>query len=224
MYGKNYLQAFTEIPRGNRSFYCHSFQSFIWNQIASFRFRTYGLQLVIGDLVVKKKASNENKEEEKNEKDTKIEKVKLNYIRDFDNEDVILIDESNINDYAIFDVVLPLIGPQTQNPKNAVNDEIRRLLSELEIDHEKQLNTVGDIFYITGKYRRFLAKPIDLKYELVNYDDNTIRLFSTDLDKLNKVEYNCANEGSKLGIKLDFFLPSSTYATILVRELSRQNV
>lgn len=240
MHNKNYFQAFAEIPRNSRFFYCHSFQSFIWNQIASYRFRTYGLKLIIGDLVIKKrnliganadentktnkddKLSKDDKLNEEND-ELKNEKVKFNYIREFDNEDVVVIDESNINNYTIYDVVLPLIGPKVQNPENSVKDEIKRLLDELELS-EDQVNSVNDLFNVKGSYRRFLCKPVDLKHEIVKYEDNTIRLFETDLDKLNKIEHKVENTGTKTGIKIEFCLPTCSYATVLIRELSRQNI
>ena len=236
LYGTNYLQAFSEIPRNNRSFYCHSFQSFVWNRIASYRFRTYGLKLIKGDLVIRRqdlfnskpaeplngKATNACDQETLKEDAKHNDRVKLNYIREFDDEDVVVVDETNIDDYTIFDVVLPLIGPKVQNPENSVKDEIKRILDELEIG-EDYLESVGDMFFMKGSYRRFMAKPIDLKYEIVKYEDNTVRLFESDLDKLNNVKHKVENAGTKTAILLEFCLSSSSYATVLIRELSRQN-
>lgn len=237
VHGTNYFQAFTEIPRNSRSFYCHAFQSFIWNQIASYRFRTYGLRLVKGDLVIQKKKKDQNGEtvdkndngepagDDKAEKSKagKNERLKMNYIREFENDDVIVVDDSNLEDYTILDVVLPLIGPEVRNPENAVKNEIDRLLIECGVS-EEQMRSVGDIFFTKGGYRRFLAKPIDLEHEIVRYEDNTIRLFDTDLDKFQHVNHHAPNEGSKTAVKLEFSLPSCTYATVFIRELSRQNV
>ena len=230
-HGTNYFQAFTAIPRNSRSFYCHSFQSFIWNQIASYRFRTYGLKLVKGDLVIRRKDLSDENGKETSEPDDKVEKSKatknerqkLNYIREFENNDVIVVDESNLEDYTIFDVVLPMIGPEVRNPENTVKDEIARLLTECRVTDE-QLRSIGDIFFTRGSYRRFLAKPIDLKHEIVRYNSNTVRLFESDLDKFLKINQNVEKEGSKMAVKLEFSLPSCTYATVLIRELSRQNV
>lgn len=242
-HGTNYFQAFSEIPRNSRSFYCHAFQSFIFNWIASYRFRTYGLKLVKGDLVIRKKdrvgsdgtgkemadRSSDNGEANGDEgelekgKAAKSERQKLNYIREFENEDVIVLDDSNLTDYTIFDVVLPLVGPEARNPENSVKDEIERRLIECGVTDE-QMRSVGDIFFVRGGYRRFLAKPVDLKHEIVRYEDNTVRLFETDFDRFNQVSHNVKNEGSKIAVKLEFSLPSCTYATVLIRELSRQNV
>lgn len=249
MHGTNYFNAFSEIPRNSRSFYCHAFQSYIFNWIASYRMRTYGLKLAEGDLVIRKKQrldeagketadepadapNGESNGESKGEpngasgekgKTAKSERQKLNYIRDFENEDVIVLDDSNMADYTIFDVVLPLVGPEARYPENSVKGEIQRLLLECGVSDE-HMRSVGDIFYVRGSYRRFLAKPVDLKHEIVHYETNTVRLFDTDFDRFNQVNHNVKNEGTNTAVKIEFSLPSCTYATVMIRELSRQNV
>lgn len=218
LYDTNYLNALTNIPRNNRSFFCHSFQSYVWNLIATYRIRTYGLKLVKGDLVVTKKEQNDlNKVDE-----LKQERLKLNYVREFDDEDVIVIDDSNIDNYSIFDIVLPLVGPKVKNPENSVKNEIKRLLDELGIT-EEELNNVNSVFFLKGTYRKLLAKPANVKHEIVKYENNAIRLYDSDLDRLNKIKHPVEIAGTKTAIKIEFCLPSSAYATVLIRELTRHN-
>ena len=48
-----YTQAIQSIPQDTRLFFVQSFCSVVWNHIASYRLREYGLKLVEGDLVMK---------------------------------------------------------------------------------------------------------------------------------------------------------------------------
>ena len=43
-----------KIPRNTRLMYVHSYQSFVWNKVASWRIQELGLTPVVGDLVWKK--------------------------------------------------------------------------------------------------------------------------------------------------------------------------
>ena len=48
-----YRKALQSIPHDSRLFYVQSFCSLLWNHVASYRIREYGMELVEGDLVVK---------------------------------------------------------------------------------------------------------------------------------------------------------------------------
>lgn len=51
-YGKDaYEQAISNVPFARRVMYLHSYQSFLFNEMASFRIAKYGSKLVQGDLV-----------------------------------------------------------------------------------------------------------------------------------------------------------------------------
>lgn len=48
------VHALMNIPHNWRGFYLHTFTSLLWNHLASYRVREYGLKPVEGDLVLKK--------------------------------------------------------------------------------------------------------------------------------------------------------------------------
>ena len=52
------MSALMGIPHNWRSFYVHCFTSLLWNHLASFRVKEYGLRPVEGDLVLKKVNNN----------------------------------------------------------------------------------------------------------------------------------------------------------------------
>ena len=71
----------------------YAYLGFIWNKIVSRRIAKFSLKLIIGDLVY-----------------------------DPQHNQVIFIDDGNIHKYTIYDVVLPLPGPDTLKPANEIAD------------------------------------------------------------------------------------------------------
>ena len=51
---RDYSAAFGAISKGTRFIYIHAYQSFVWNKAVSERLRNFGLEVLIGDLVIDK--------------------------------------------------------------------------------------------------------------------------------------------------------------------------
>jgi len=88
----------------------YAYLGFIWNKIVSRRIAKFSLKLIIGDLVY-----------------------------DPQHNQVIFIDNGNIHKYAIYDVVLPLPGPDTLKPANEIAEWYEDFLKADELT-EKNLN------------------------------------------------------------------------------------
>jgi len=58
---KDYISALQKIPRNIRLLYIHAFQSYLWNMAVSKRIELYGLQPIVGDLVLLEKSSENEK-------------------------------------------------------------------------------------------------------------------------------------------------------------------
>lgn len=114
-----------------------------------------------------------------------------------------------------------------------------RLLQMLAEDGITLQNFVGnDPLSLKGSYRKIIAKPDNLSWELVNYTDETVRLFDTDLDMILGVQGRkdgvCPKDDEtedkkkdaevKKALKVEVSLGSSTYATIFARELTKGHV
>jgi tRNA pseudouridine13 synthase len=75
-----------------------------------------------------------------------------------------------------------------------------------------------------GAYRRIVQRPADLTWQFFSYSDPTSPLVQTDLSVLRKEPPPQGDgKGSMRAVVLSFMLPSSTYATMLLRELTKQS-
>ena len=107
----------SQIPRNTRMIYVHSWQSLVWNKIASWRIRELGRAVQIGDIVGKptNKLSKEAEPYDKHGEEDVEEKCS----DDGDSSsDVEFVNEDNISSYSFKDVLLPLPGWNVKLPKN----------------------------------------------------------------------------------------------------------
>merc|ERR1712070_113978 len=75
-------------------------------------------------------------------------------------------------------------------------------------------------YSVVGIYRYLLARPGDLDWNILHYKQPTDDLSYTDLDALQN-NPKPMNDGDLKALQLAFTLPSSTYATMLLREIMR---
>ena len=96
----------------------HGFQSFIWNKAVSERIRRFGRKVLVGDLVVKKENADVIEEVQEVEEANEEEEQDTNKNGGLDSA-VIVVTEANLADYAIEDVVMPMVGHSIRMPPNA---------------------------------------------------------------------------------------------------------
>ncbi|CAF0783295.1 unnamed protein product [Brachionus calyciflorus] len=192
----DYLGAFQFIPRNMRLMYLHAYQSYVWNEATSKRIEMYGLVPVVGDLVIKK---------------------------DETNEMTIILNENNLKDYSIEDVVLPLPGYNIVYPENKVKEYYVEILRKDELNFDSFKNKIKD-FSLGGDYRNILVKPKDMVYEILRYSDKNQILTKSDWDMINPnsesiTEQLTKDESTLKAICLEYNLPTSSYATMALREI-----
>ena len=124
--------------------------------------------------------------------------------------------------------MLPLIGPNTRDPENECGPMFDRLLKENGLTRSMIDNLKDRSFVCNGQYRKLLCRPTDVDYEVLEYSDELQPLLQNDLMKLDGHQVERLVEKAKPGEKrlqamvVGFSLPSSSYATMFMRELMKR--
>ena len=197
----DYKRAFTCIPKTLRMMFLHAVQSLIWNQVASHRVDAVNREaVVVGDLV-----------------------------RPTDDSEVHVVTDVDLAEkrYSIDDVVLPVIGTKTVLPKNETGELFEKLLKDQGVSLDMFRKLQDRDLAVGGDYRKLVCRPTDVDCQLLDYYDGLQPLIQTDLMKLNRQELTILprrNEGDKplMGMIVGFTLPSSSYATMALRELMKR--
>uniref|UniRef100_T1IV34 ENTH domain-containing protein n=1 Tax=Strigamia maritima TaxID=126957 RepID=T1IV34_STRMM len=198
------------IPRNTRLMYIHSYQSFIWNRIVSERIKKFGIHVLNGDLYFKKDDP-ENSDVIKTKRNNDMPSI-------YNSDD----NDTNID---IFDVVMPLPGSSVIMPKNDVAQIYEEILKEENMDFSKSYSNVR-AYALHGGYRKLVVLPGNMSSTIRKYDDSTIPLVFSDLeilkDSSSTTEFVESEEstGVHTAVCIEFSLPSSSYATMALREVN----
>ena len=134
----------------------------IWNKIVSRRLKTYGTEVLIGDL----------------------------FIQDMKNDDtnnISYVTEENRKDIQLEQIVLPLPGYDIKYPLNEIHSWYKDLLNEDGINIDQMKYHVKD-YSLPGNYRQFLIRPGQVEYRIVYYENITDDPLQSDYDRLNNRE------------------------------------
>ncbi len=113
-----------------------------------------------------------------------------------------IVTSENLHEFSIFDVVLPLIGRDSMKPTNEIGAFFDSSLAEIDL---KLLHSEKTLFDLPGSYRSLLQRPINL---------GICELFHSDADEF----ITETSTGVLRALQLKFTLPTSAYATMLLRE------
>ncbi|XP_073475749.1 pseudouridylate synthase 7 homolog isoform X2 [Aquarana catesbeiana] len=135
----------------------------------------------------------------------------------------VVVEENDIESYSIHDVVMPLPGFDVIYPKHKLAAAYEEMLAADKLDIKNMRHRIKD-YSLAGAYRKLLIRPQDVSWEIVAYDDTRIPLVGTDLEKLEGKPLPVFNEDGKYkALKMEFSLPSSTYATMAIREVLKMD-
>ncbi|GAX27746.1 tRNA pseudouridine13 synthase [Fistulifera solaris] len=200
----DYKRAFSCIPKTLRLMFIHAFQSFLWNAAVSARL-TQDANVQVGDLVLA--------EDEKADDNTHST-VKALSQADIDS-----------SQFTILDLVFPLIGYKSVLPKNSSGELLERLMTDQGITRDMLKRIEDRDLTCPGDYRKILCKASDVTSRILSYNDPLQPLIQTDLMKVNNVDIEASDgeaDRGLLGMTISFTLPSSSYATIFLRELMKR--
>lgn len=168
----------------------------------------------------------------------------------FDRARALTEEEANSGQYTIFDIVLPLPGYDIIYPDNDTGTFYRTFMSSPEggeLDPDDMRRKQRE-FSLSGSYRKIVERiGENFEVQAYSYDKDEEQFVTTDLDLINKgktqndtiqgkgigkeegdkagSESESGKErGAKVAVVLRFQLGSSQYATMALRELSRNGI
>ena len=227
--------ALMQIQRNLRLMYVHAYQSLVWNSAAGRRWEKYGDTVVEGDLVVSGDAhATANQVDESGEViiQPAVEDRAVGE-QDFVRARPLSKEEAESGRYTITDIVLPLPGFDVAYPANEIGEFYKEFMQSERgggLDPYNMRRKWKD-FSLSGGYRKFLARPAAIEWEVRSYTHETEQLVKTDVDRIteatgtstqqNQMEDIIHSDGTdeKVAVILKMQLGSSQYATMALREM-----
>lgn len=177
---RDFMGALRSITRGMRMMYCHAFQSFVWNHVASYRWSKYGSKVIVGDLVLVDDDLPRLSPDEDGDRESNSDEEQF-----YASARSLTQEEVASGKHSIFDVVLPQPGFDMVYPPNDVGDFYVEFMARPEnggID-PYNMRRVHKEFSLSGNYRHLMGRFMDEpEYALRVYTDDTEQMYPTDLD------------------------------------------
>ena len=76
-------------------------------------------------------------------------------------------------------------------------------------------------YMLSGAYRYILGRAGNMEWKILRYNDPQCDLAITDVDRINEVSESKHDDGILKALQIAFTLPSSTYATMMLREVMK---
>ncbi|RXM92477.1 Pseudouridylate synthase 7-like [Acipenser ruthenus] len=133
------------------------------------------------------------------------------------------LSESEVADYSIHDVVMPLPGFDVIYPTHTIGDGYKEMMEADGLDINNMRHKIRD-YSLSGAYRKIITRPQEVSWEVISYDDLKIPLVHTDVEKLEgKLPPVYPKEGQYRALRMEFSLPPSCYATMAIREVLKMD-
>ncbi|CAD6439447.1 71a5dcd1-d474-4572-b7da-8fd8a36db73c [Sclerotinia trifoliorum] len=189
----DYAGAILSISRHLRTMYVHSYQSFIWNVVASRRWERYGDKVIEGDLVLIESKATEQRDEVDENGEVVIHAsggdAALSSDEIFQRARCLSAEEAGSGNFTIFDIVLPMPGFDIEYPGNKIGDYYKEFMASEQgggLDPADMRRKIKD-FSLSGSYRNLIGQVKEgMTFEVKTYHDEREQLVETDLEIVEK--------------------------------------
>lgn len=187
--------------------YLHSYQSLVWNHVATKRLEVHGRKVVVGDFIAL----------------GELPRGKVTAPEGGPGINVIEIkSENDATVFNLCDVVLPLPGHSIEYPPSCVKF-YEDFMHQHGLDPHSMKRKTKECS-LPGCYRNIASRASELSWNIVKYSRRDQPLLQSFFDNSlhDTPSTDTANpDDMKLALVLKFKLKPSEYATILLRELTR---
>eukprot|EP01127_Copromyxa_protea_P007970 TRINITY_DN1812_c0_g3_i1.p1 TRINITY_DN1812_c0_g3~~TRINITY_DN1812_c0_g3_i1.p1 ORF type:complete len:726 (+),score=254.94 TRINITY_DN1812_c0_g3_i1:197-2179(+) len=129
------------------------------------------------------------------------------------------VTEENKSEFTIQDVVLPLPGHSILYPKNELYDFMKEIMAKDGLDIQ-EMERKQFLFSLPGGYRNLIEKAQDFTYSIRKFTEYSDQLALTDADILEGKTLP-ETQGQHTALVIEMGLGSGSYATMLIRELTK---
>ena len=227
------MGAYNRSPKASRLICIHAYQSYIWNLAVSERLSRYGFECIEGDLVTELECFVDETDvtlgEPDDSRDVSSSKINSKLINDM----VSVVKAEDVSKYNIRNVVLPLPGSSVKLPNNAMKEFYEELLAKDGLTLKSFGTNCHAQYNSSGTYRKVVEIPTEFEYKIIPYNDINAELADTELLKIRGGENHVApreiincdiSDGYRYNaLQLKFTLSSGSYATMLLRELTKNS-
>ena len=200
-----FLNAFQSLPKNLQLMYAHAHQSLVFNEAASARCAAHGPRPVAGDLVLARRGGGASSATPES---SATERLRAG-------ADVVRLTAEDVGNYSAFDVLLPLPGSGVEYPTFPGADAAYAT----KLDTYK--SAAHPQYSLSGAYRHCFVRPANLRLRVVAYGARDAQLLATD-DRSDAPPLDVA-PGPDLALVASFALPTSSYATVCLREMTKQS-
>lgn len=231
--------ALRSIQYNLRTMYVHAYQSTVFNHAAARRIEKHGFKVIEGDLVIVDPNDSRNAEKLEDVDDQGEVIIRPSIDRsnapvvDHERARPLSKQEVESGKYTVRDIVLPLPGYDIVYPTNEIGEFYKEFMAKDKLDPHNMRRAWKDVS-LCGGYRKVVARPLQISYELKTYAHEDEQLVQTDLERLIAEAAGSKENGSnghvdvaegdkkdKFALLLKMQLGSSQYATMALRELTR---